>query len=306
MRGKIPPSCIQCGQSLVDWDFLGFFVPCGPFSIQTSCGRQRWKCEGGTFCQSLNTWDSVCLSVPRCVPASVCCPKNRGTVPLREWSPAIPPASHRVSLRVQVKPCHLQHGWKGWTGHLQGDPGLGLLWDRAVPILLHGRRASLRWNRDKDTVGKDVLGGICVPSSLGCHCLAVGAACLPRAALKTWRKGSAKLGSQPGVFGRGCGALQSSVQPFTGETNPSEQPKQGTKPALAWCRDCPVHHVHPCTAALGIHLISECCTGGLGFSLSADRCSRCSHFTAITLRCVNSGAVTCVLLLLCRTIKSIN
>lgn len=150
MRGEIPPSCIQCGGWMIHLSWTGisrFIVPYDPFSIQTSSGRLRRNRGGGMGLLSLGV-EHLRFSVARWVPASVCCHRSPGPVSPRAWPPAVPPASHRVSLRVQVKPvapggCSEPPAGQGMDGR-RVSLGLGLLRDRDVPILLHGQRASPR------------------------------------------------------------------------------------------------------------------------------------------------------------------
>lgn len=226
------------------------------------------------------------LSVPHLrLTASVCCHKSWGTMSLRPWSPAIPPASHRVSLRVQVKPVSPA----GWMG---GMDGAGWPWSGAAvgqscsPSCCTAKELHEVGQGQGHISGRD-------PASP----LLWGVVSLTRAALKSCGKGSAKLCSQAGVCcGRGCGAMQSTVQPCRGETKLSEEPKQAQEPALGWCRGLLVAGHAVFFAAL-LPFASIWCLKAvpwqqlLGFPSVPGRCSRWSHSPAITHRCVTSGAI---------------
>lgn len=105
-RKKSHPATSSVGTFLCMWDFLFYsaiwpiFRPAKLWEVWNPAGESgmrlfspvlssRWTPE--TICDSLGF--SLC----------VYCRKTLGRVSLKEWSPVIPPLSHRVSLKVQVK-----------------------------------------------------------------------------------------------------------------------------------------------------------------------------------------------------------
>lgn len=290
-----------------------FTVPYDPFSIPTRCWRLRWNGEGGMGLFLPSHWTPEILWDSRHAPASVCCHQSWGTVPPREWSPAIPPASHRVSLRVQVKPvspggCSESPAGQGVDESMVilhwGCSGTELSPSCCMAKQPHWAVAETgTWRRSRRMFRE----GSCVPSYVGEWSVNGEQVTVPGDGWCLFHQGcSEKLreGQCSALF-PGRWVVVEDVEPCTAQCSPSGV-KQIYQRSLSrqqepWMLQglllvghtvfitalycCPLHHSD--VSCLG----PVPWQGLLDFPSVPDRCSSCSHLTGITHRCLNSGAM---------------